>query len=454
MVETDRKHFYLDISNSIVDNKDIKEFPRVLRSKDILMNESSLGSSSPNSPTVLDKYDIHNNNNNNNNNKYDDNDNDNESVSTDSTVTTVLSYPSTKSSNVNIIEVDEELEINPIKLFQTDEIDSFNIIKQNADQQLLLVQSCNEIYNSTLTCFEKRSKLKSMNIDLKFLLNNCSFSFLDCWGLGYNLADIRYAGHLETIKAIKLIIKAEKEGLNCILDNRGNTPLRVSILANEYDMCKALLNRGCNVNERRLKDESTALFTACISNNIRLMKLLIDYKADVNHPDRNQIRPLHKCYSVEAMETLLDYGKADINAVDSFRNSALHMCCGKSMVQCALFLIERGASLHIKDRKRNNCFDLAQLGVEQGGGAEMLQVVDAMQARLAMNEEEGIRMGFFPASIFDSSFFKSGSLDSSMHGGSERKSRLEGYTNESNRIKIRENGYGTLTCNDAGCILM
>jgi ankyrin repeat protein len=80
-----------------------------------------------------------------------------------------------------------------------------------------------------------------------------------------------------------------------IKDNKGETPLMKAAKKGYPDLTKFFLEKKVNPNEIKLPkiDEDTALFSAIKDNQLETTKLLIEFKADVNHKNHIGDTPLH-----------------------------------------------------------------------------------------------------------------------------------------------------------------
>jgi len=90
------------------------------------------------------------------------------------------------------------------------------------------------------------------------------------------------------MKTSILINRGAKLNLKNIL---GKSPLRYTF--GEYNITELLLKNGANVNSYGIKSTDNPLFYAIINNDIKLIKLLIKYKANLNYQDENGNTSLH-----------------------------------------------------------------------------------------------------------------------------------------------------------------
>lgn len=108
---------------------------------------------------------------------------------------------------------------------------------------------------------------------------------------------------------------------------QGISPFLLAVQLNQYDIVRLFLERGANVNQIRSYDGASALWIACdkpkIINDFKqilTVKILLEFKADINQPNNSGLTPLmiagfHK--NIEVMKLLLQHG-ADKNMKDKF----------------------------------------------------------------------------------------------------------------------------------------
>ena len=106
----------------------------------------------------------------------------------------------------------------------------------------------------------------------------------------------------------------------------------------------------------RFVNGSTLLHTACAFGHFDLVvKLLntIDIEGhflNANIRDCNGVSPLHNSYETEVIRILIEYG-ADVNCVDLEGNTPLHFKCAEGKLEAIKMLHEFGADLTIQNFK-------------------------------------------------------------------------------------------------------
>lgn len=99
------------------------------------------------------------------------------------------------------------------------------------------------------------------------------------------------------------------------------------------------------MNLARKYDGQTPLYIACSSNRFEVVKLLVEYGADVNITEKNGRTPLYtasKHGHAEIMEYLLDHG-ANVN-----QSSPLSAACNRGRMEQIKILIAHGAEVNLQ----------------------------------------------------------------------------------------------------------
>ena len=139
-----------------------------------------------------------------------------------------------------------------------------------------------------------------------------------------------------------------------------DTSLHKAILEQaDLDYIKILL-QTINVNQTGNQAE-TALHLAAKQGNLELIKMLLDYQADVQAKNIQGWTPLHFAAltgQVEAIQVLL-YNKAAIEAKDDLGQTPLHLAALAGQVAAVQLLINHQASVVAIDYKGRTPYDLA-----------------------------------------------------------------------------------------------
>jgi ankyrin repeat protein len=184
-----------------------------------------------------------------------------------------------------------------------------------------------------------------------------------------------------------------------VADNTGMTALYATVdmrapagmmtrpdpkLRDEIDatgMVKVLLDRGANPNARLKKpiigrhnnlvgdtslgDGATPLMRASKTNDIAVMKLLLDAGADPTITLKDRTTTAMMASSVDAIKLLVEHG-VDLNAFNTNGQTVLHNAAGRGSIAVIQYAADQGARLDQKDKQGRLPLDIAQ-GAGGGG---------------------------------------------------------------------------------------
>ena len=170
---------------------------------------------------------------------------------------------------------------------------------------------------------------------------------------------------------------------------------------NAADLVKRLLAHGANPNARLRKpvlgrhhdggdatlgEGPTPLMRATKTNDVAVMKLLLDAGASPFLTQKDYTTPLMisaaggaraggyaaafsvtESGTIQAMKLLIDYG-ADVNAFNANGQTALHRAAQRGADQVVQFLADQGAKLNMKDKQGRMPVDLAREPTRNPGG--------------------------------------------------------------------------------------
>lgn len=150
------------------------------------------------------------------------------------------------------------------------------------------------------------------------------------------------------------------------------TPLMSACTGNDgYDIAKLLIEHGSNVNQAFAGNSDgsqkgyTPIFFAANLSDIKLVKLLMDNGADVNHQAEDGITPLMRACETsnyKVAKLLIENG-SDVNAVDKESKSVLYHACNPKnyyAIYCIVNdLLENGANADYKTNNGETLIDLA-----------------------------------------------------------------------------------------------
>ncbi|KAK9693062.1 hypothetical protein K7432_014080 [Basidiobolus ranarum] len=211
-------------------------------------------------------------------------------------------------------------------------------------------------------------------------------------GANVNVEDTSYGsplyhavenGHLEMVKFLL------QEGASVrITTDRGNTPLHVV----EDEAIAEVLLKAVPELEVTNNDDSTPLYRAALSGNLKLVKLLLDYGASVEFgsinilmaPFTRYVAPFGSSktpfgsdsHNIEIVEILLDAG-ARVNVVNT-QGSLLHMAVETGDTEVVKLLLNAGAEINIYDESKKRPLDFA-MKIGNEGMVDFLKSFGAKQ---------------------------------------------------------------------------
>lgn len=136
-------------------------------------------------------------------------------------------------------------------------------------------------------------------------------------------------------------------------DNQGLTPLHLTAMqwnAGE-GMMKLLIENGADINKKASSTKGTPLIQALETNNIALVRLLLDCNADPNSADQYGTSPLLLAVlrgTGEAVDLLLQSG-AKTNHKNDRGQTALHIACQYGMTREIGLLLAQKADANARD---------------------------------------------------------------------------------------------------------
>jgi ankyrin repeat protein len=161
----------------------------------------------------------------------------------------------------------------------------------------------------------------------------------------------------DKIGQIKAVIEKGAD-VNYAIPPDGTTPLMEMIKQFETDIVKMLIEKGANVNAVD-KNSRGAFWLACDSQNINIIKLLVDNGLDLKSAGGRE-GFVHSAFlgNIEIIKFLIEKG-ADVNAKNGHGITAPIMAVMGSKTGVVKFLIEKGADISIKDPSGKTAADYA-----------------------------------------------------------------------------------------------
>ena len=122
--------------------------------------------------------------------------------------------------------------------------------------------------------------------------------------------------------------------------------------------------------------ESLPIYQACTKNSIDIVPYLIDNGADINQPDESDDEGttylMHSVKNTELCRLLIERG-ADVNAVDRFGYTVLHIAVAKGHLPAVRLLIENGCDPSICNRYGDDVLQFAALIACKPAPADVLE---------------------------------------------------------------------------------
>lgn len=170
-------------------------------------------------------------------------------------------------------------------------------------------------------------------------------------------------------------VDAEQKGLYEVQEDKSIhtvTPLWCASVAGKLKVVEVLLRHGANVNS--VSDTgSTPVRSACFMTHTDIVKLLVEYGADIQKSNYNGGTCLiNSVQSVELCEFLLKSG-ANVNAQDIQNKTALHYAIQEHRLDTAKLLLKYGADPYIESRYKD---DALQITCLKGAGEIFHYLVD------------------------------------------------------------------------------
>lgn len=150
-------------------------------------------------------------------------------------------------------------------------------------------------------------------------------------------------------------------GSGAEINASGGAALDVVVRRGHFEMAKLLLESGADAKLVQTYEGRTALWPAVTFRRLELVRLLLEYGAEVNHCNVYGKTILHEAalngYE-DVMQLLLEYG-ADANITNIEDRTALHQAAEFGDENIALLLLEEGADPTIVDYFGNTAQSLA-----------------------------------------------------------------------------------------------
>ena len=158
--------------------------------------------------------------------------------------------------------------------------------------------------------------------------------------------DAAATGDLDTVKKL---VEADSNLLEA-KDKNGNTPLFAAIKSNQVEIVRYLIEHGADIKEKKTAEEG--MLTAATKNSPEMIDVLVSAGIDVNSSVRknNHLTALHwaAIHSNLALTQCLLKHKADVDSRDGYRQTPLHLAAIKGSHQLIQSLVANGADVNAK----------------------------------------------------------------------------------------------------------
>ena len=171
---------------------------------------------------------------------------------------------------------------------------------------------------------------------------------------GSKLHDASSEGDITTLSAL-----IEEEGFDVdLMSEEGNTPIIIAARKNQLESLNFLLSNGANINHQshyKYSDKYSCLMIAAIHNRKDMVRLLLQYGADVNLMCREGRTALsyaagNGCATIT--KALLDH-KADMNMKCKLKWSPLSHASHEGRTSCVSILLRHGCEVEDLNERIN-----------------------------------------------------------------------------------------------------
>ncbi|MCA7010493.1 ankyrin repeat domain-containing protein [Wolbachia endosymbiont of Tribolium confusum] len=157
--------------------------------------------------------------------------------------------------------------------------------------------------------------------------------------------------------------------------------LLTAVQDGDLNKVEGLANQGAGLNTKGSNDW-TLLHFAASSNKFDIVKFLLDKNANIKAKDVYGNTPLHVAAQydskLEIVEFLLDKNASGINDVNNNGSTPLHVAIQGNKSSTVKFLLNKGASIQVKDKDGKTPLDLAK----QEGYTNIVQMIEQRQSDL------------------------------------------------------------------------
>ncbi|XP_077746960.1 ankyrin repeat domain-containing protein 26-like [Canis aureus] len=162
-----------------------------------------------------------------------------------------------------------------------------------------------------------------------------------------NRTALHLACAIGSVDMVKILVLSQCQ-LN-LRDGENRTALVKAVQCQEEACVDILLRKGADVNTKDFKD-NTALHYAAYEGNISIARKLLLNKGDIEAKNKDGLTPLLLAIN-EKKEKMVAFlvEKANINAVDYAKRTALHLACAIGREDMVKLLVDRHCQLNLCD---------------------------------------------------------------------------------------------------------
>ena len=149
------------------------------------------------------------------------------------------------------------------------------------------------------------------------------------------------------------------------VDGDRNKPLHAAVQFGNIGAVKLCLEHGSSIDEISEKDQSSAVHVACAQGSLDIIHFMYEKQESLflellHSTDVNEMTPLHKAAmfgQIECASFLIEKG-AFIDACDREGRTPLLLAASRSYIDMVCFLLKAGAATANKDQKSRNFLHL------------------------------------------------------------------------------------------------
>ena len=158
------------------------------------------------------------------------------------------------------------------------------------------------------------------------------------------------------------------------------TPLHMACYGHNPELVRLLINFGADVNSENIQGRAPIHF-ACSYGTAEVLRIFIENGCDVNHTDKDKKTPLMlscKRGDPALVKALLEKKECELGKVDNYHDNALTYACAEGEKEVIKFLIERGCD--IENKNLSGCTPIFEVCLN--GHTEILETLIEKGANL------------------------------------------------------------------------